>query len=109
MRHTSFCLLYHFVTSFALTNGFGVLGGVIGPILTGSLRQKTGGYSLPLAVNAALVFAAGVLVVVLQLSSISKTLGLKDDDEGRQAPHVGATDIEIVTTATPMSAGTTAQ
>ena len=77
---------------FALTNGFGVLGGVIGPLVTGQLRQTTGGYLLPIALNAALVFASGALIVVLQLSSSHR---------GRVRLKADGPDVEVARVPSP--------
>ena len=50
---------------FAAINGLASLGGVTGPLIMGSLRQRTGSFVVPLFVLAALSFMATFLSLLL--------------------------------------------
>ena len=70
---------------FALVNGLGCIGGVIGPALSGSLRDHTGSYAAPLVVlGFFLLISAGILSLLLYFGErppSRKKPSSKDDDE----------------------------
>ena len=70
---------------FALVNGLGCIGGVIGPALSGALRDRTGSYAVPLAVlGFFLLISAGILALLLSFGEQPlprKKSSSKDDDD----------------------------
>ena len=50
---------------FAVINTVGTLGGLLGPIIVGSLRDMSGGFTIPLAFLSGCVVISGALFIPL--------------------------------------------
>ena len=64
-------------TGFALINGLGSLGGVIGPTLAGWLRDATGSYVVPLLALGGVLLTGSVILCLLHCAEVSKRHSLK--------------------------------
>ena len=94
-------------TGFALINGLGSLGGVIGPTLAGWLRDVTGSYVIPLIALGGVLLIGSVLLCCLHCAESISRQRRRDvhdissviDEEQQQQQHISSTHEPLLTDA----------
>ena len=84
-------------TGFALINGLGSLGGVIGPTLAGWLRDVTGSYVIPLIALGGVLLVGSVILCCLHCAETISRQPKRDAkdaesgiDEQQQQQHISS-------------------